>query len=179
MRLDFVRRALLAFVLLATALPAQAAVTVTFYSREFGERFPHAFVELGGTMDQDGTPVSGRWGFTPRVLSPAILMGPVPGMVEAVTDGYKARSKAHFTVTITDDQYRAVFAVIEDWRTRPGRSYKLNTANCVHFVGEIARAAGLTVVNDPKLMKKPTSYLIDVMRQNPQLEGAGKETVAG
>lgn len=165
------RNMLLAFVLTAAALPAQAAVTVTFYSREFGERFPHAFVELGGTMEQDGTPVSGTWGFTARTLSPAILMGPVHGMVEAVTDGYKARSNAHFTVTVSDDQYRDVFAVIENWRTRPGKSYNLNSANCVHFVGEIARAAGLTVVNDPRLMKKPTSYLVDVMRQNPQLKG--------
>ena len=167
------RKSLLAILLsLALAAPASAAVTITFYSREFGERFPHAFVELSGTLDQDGTPVSGSWGFTAKTLSPAILMGSVEGVVERVTDLYKRGSNPHFALTITDAQYRDVYAIIEEWRTRTGKDYNLNQRNCVHFVGELARASGLKVVNEQRLMKRPTSYLLNIKQLNPSLNGA-------
>lgn len=157
-------------------LPAQAAVTITFFSREMGERFPHAFVELGGTLDATGTPVEGTYGFTATNLSPAILFGSVDGAVEPVTD--RRKSEAHFSVTLSDAEYGDVHAVIEDWRTRPGKSYNLNKRNCVHFIGALARAAGLTAVDDPELMKKPRSYLLNVLEMNPSLNASAPPLVA-
>lgn len=172
------RRLLLALVLLVAALPAQAAVTMTFYSREFGTSFPHAFVAMSGTLDGDGTVVEGSWGFTAVSITPAILMGSVPGKLESVTDSYRRGSDAHFSVVLSDAQYAAVHRVIDDWRTRGGKSYNLNRANCVHFVGELARAAGLVAVDDPELMKKPRSYLVAVKAANPQLVSDAPQAVA-
>ena len=40
---------LLASLLLLLPCPALAAVTVTFWSQELGENFPHAFITLNGT----------------------------------------------------------------------------------------------------------------------------------
>ena len=42
-RLRLMLLALLAFCL-GAAVPASAAVTVSFYSHDFGDRFPHAFI---------------------------------------------------------------------------------------------------------------------------------------
>jgi hypothetical protein len=155
------------FALLLVASPLQAAVTLTFYSKELSDSFPHAFVDLSGTIDADRTPVAATFGFTAKHLSPAILMGNVQGVVEPVTDGYKRSSNAHFSIRLTDDQYRAVLATVEKWRTLPGKSYNLNRRNCVFFVGDIARTVGLTVVDDPKLMKKPRSFTQSIAALNP------------
>lgn len=157
--------------LLILATPASAAVTITFYSKEFGTNFPHAFVATSGATDADpATPVDYTYGFTAKTVSPAILMGPVYGHVEYVKPGYMASSDPQFSLVLTDAQYRAVLATVEKWRSLPGKSYELNTRNCVFFVGDIARAIGLTVVDDPKLMKKPRSYLVNLRKLNPQLQ---------
>ena len=50
-----------------------------------------------------------------------------------------ARSTRQFALTLSDERYRAVMAVVERWRNRPQPSYNLNHRNCVHFVAELAR----------------------------------------
>lgn len=55
---------------LTFALPAQAAVTITFWSHELGNSFPHAFFSLRGTVDATGQPVDANYGFTARSVSP-------------------------------------------------------------------------------------------------------------
>jgi hypothetical protein len=61
---------------LGYALPAQAAVTITFWSHELGNSFPHAFFTLRGIPDAGGAPVDANAGFTAKSVSPALLMGP-------------------------------------------------------------------------------------------------------
>ena len=80
-----------------------------------------------------------------------------------------ARSDRQFALTLTDAQYLAVEAVVARWRNRPQPSYDLNRRNCVHFVGEVAEAAGLRVEYSPGLMKKPRSFLVAVRALNPSL----------
>lgn len=165
------RRLSVAFslILLFVAAPLHAAVTLTFYSKEFGTSFPHAFVALDGTIGPENLPVNVTYGFTAKRISPAILMGDVEGIVEGVTPSYRKASDAHFSVVLTDEQYGKVLETVEKWRDIPGKSYNLNKRNCVFFVGDIARAAGLTVVDDPRLMKKPRSYTQNLMRLNPHV----------
>ena len=168
-----VRSAFLMIALLAASVPAAAAVQVSFYSRELGgNNFPHAFVSMSGTLDSTGERVDSSYGFTARSVSPAILFGPVSG--EVIVEGPRqiARSNRQFTVTLNDERYRAVMAVVERWRTRQQPSYDLNRRNCVHFVGEVAEAAGLRVRYDQRLMKRPRSFLIAVREANPELQGA-------
>lgn len=162
-------RLFLALILwLGAALPAQAAVTATFWSHELGNSFPHAFFTLRGTPDAGGTPVDLAYGFTARSLSPAILFGTVAGRLEGVKPAYIDGSDAQFAVILSDAQYGALIALTNAWSEKGGdSSYNLNRRNCVHFVAEAARRLGLTGTDQPRLMKKPRSYLKAVAAANP------------
>ena len=152
------------------AVPAAAAVEISFYSRELGgNNFPHAFFTLKGRPDSGGPLVDRSFGFTAKAISPAILMGSVGGTVMNEPPAYVAKSDRHFSFKLSDEKYLAVMAKVEAWKARAQPSYNLNRANCVHFVGEVARAAGLKVDFTPELMKKPRSFLMAVKAANPRL----------
>lgn len=161
----------LAAICLALAAPATAwaAVQIDFYSREMGTSFPHAFVHVHGTLDSTGEPVDKAYGFTAVTLSPAILMGSVKGKIEHSTPSYIKGSDRQFSLTLTDDQFRGVLAVVGRWAARPQPNYNLNRRNCIHFVGEVAESVGLKVAYPKALMKKPRSFLIAVKEANPVL----------
>jgi hypothetical protein len=166
------RLCLLAFLMFGSQAPAAAAVEIAFYSRELGgNNFPHAFVALHGSVDATGEQVDTSYGFTAHSVTPAILFGSVTG--EVVVEGARqvARSTRQFAITLSDEQYRAVMAVVEAWRNRPQPSYNLNHRNCVHFVAELARTVGLRVEEVPRLMKRPRSFLLHVRSLNPALAG--------
>lgn len=163
--------ALLALFLLVLPVQAWAAVEIAFYSRELGgNNFPHAFVVLKGGIDSTGEAIDTSYGFTAKAVTPAILFGSVAGEVLVEGERQIARSDRQFALTLTDAQYTAVMAVVERWRTRPQPSYNLNRRNCIHFVAEIAEAAGLRIDYPRRLMRRPRSYLQHVRTLNPQLE---------
>ena len=161
-------RALLIFILFfaVTLAPARAAVTITFWSQEFGSNFPHAFFTLNGTPDAGGPPVNTSYGFTLKRISPAALFGNVPGDVHVTKQDYIDKSNAHFSVVLTDAQYAAVLRLVEEWGPRGNSTYNLNRRNCVHFVAEAMRRSGLTVVEAKKLMKKPRSFTQSIEAMN-------------
>ena len=156
----FARLALFAVLILGFQAPAFAAVEIAFHSRELGGSFPHAFIRLRGTLDATGEAVDISYGFTARAVSPAILFGPVSGEVFIEGEARVRDSDRQFRLTLTDDQYRAVLAVVDEWRNRPQPSYSLSRANCIHFVAAIASALGLTVELVPRLLRRPRSFLI-------------------
>jgi hypothetical protein len=149
---------------------ARAEVTATFYSHDFGDHFPHALVKLKGTVASTGETVDANYGFTAVSTTPAILWGPVKGMIESKDAKYIADSNAHFTLRLTDAQYAQLMAMVEQWRTLPGKSYRLNDRNCVHFAMEAAALLGLQVNRKSKFFKKPKSFLLEVMKLNPGLK---------
>lgn len=166
------RRRLLAFLLLFLLFqsPAAAAIEIAFYSRELGgNNFPHAFVVLTGTVDATGERVDTSLGFTAHSVTPAILLGSVRGEVQIEGPRQIARSDRQFALILSDERYAAVMATVERWRGARQPSYSLNRANCVHFVAELARAAGLRVEHAERLMKRPRSFLIHVRALNPGL----------
>ena len=164
------RLALLVFFLFGFQAPAAASVEVAFYSRELGgNNFPHAFVALRGTIDATGETVDTTYGFTAKAVTPALLFGSVAGEVVVEGERQVARSDRQFSVTLTDDRYVALMAVVERWRSAPQPSYNLNRRNCVHFVAELAEAAGLRVERVDRLMKRPRSFLLHVRELNPVL----------
>jgi hypothetical protein len=150
---------------LGAALPARAAVTITFWSHELGNDFPHAFISLRGIPDAGGPPVDISYGYTLRTVSPAALFGPVPARLDLTTPGYMRRSDAQFSLTLTDRQYRDMVSLAYEW-SRPEVTYMLNSRNCVHFTKEAARRLGLAGVDQPKLMKKPRSYMLALAAAN-------------
>ncbi|MEG3173568.1 hypothetical protein U1708_15235 [Sphingomonas sp. ZB1N12] len=150
-----------------SVLPAQAAVTITFWSHELGNSFPHAFFTLRGIPDAGGPPVDTNVGFTAKSVSPALLMGPVAGKLDIAKPGYVAGSDAQFSVVMSDAQYEAVLRLVDAWSEgKPDSVYRLSDHNCVTFVKEAARIVGLTGIDQPKLMKKPRSYLKAVLAEN-------------
>ncbi len=158
----FVAAALLAL----TAAPGWAAVSITFYSKELGASFPHAFVILEGVLDRGGPRIEEDYGFTAKTISPAILWGKVAGKVD--TDhsaGYVKGSDPHFTVSLTDSEYDQVMATVERWRAAKQPNYDLEKHNCVHFVAELAAAIGMTP-DTKRLMKKPRAFLESLTAQN-------------
>lgn len=159
-------RIVLAIAALWIATPARAQVTIVFWSQELGSNFPHAFFTLKGTPEAGGEAVDTGYGFTAKALTPAILWGTVGGMVEVPKHGYIMKSNAHFSLQLTDAQYASIRSLAVEWSDAGDSHYNLNRRNCVHFVAEAARRAGLTVVEPPKLMKKPRSFLQSVARDN-------------
>jgi hypothetical protein len=152
------------------ATPVRAEVVATFYSHDFGDHFPHALVKLKGTVDSTGEKVDTNYGFTAVNTSPAILMGPVKGMIETKDAKYIAKSNAHFSMRLSDTDYARLIALVEKWRNIPGKSYSLGKRNCVHFAMEAAALLGLSVNRKSKFFKKPKSFLLEVMGLNPGLK---------
>ena len=166
------RLILLSLLMLCAGLttPARAEVVVSFYSHDFGDRFPHAFIVMKGTLDATGEAVAANYGFTAVSVSPAILFGSVKGKVESSKPDYIEKSDRQFDVTVDDATYGRILAKVAEWRDREQPSYSLNKRNCVHFVMELAEVVGLQVNRKSKLFKKPKSFLIEVKGLNPGLE---------
>jgi len=160
--------ALAAALLLAlAATPAFAAVTITFYSKELGASFPHAFVTMSGTLDRSGERIDVDYGFTAKTVTPAILMGRVAG--EVISDhgaAYIKASDKHFSLTLSDSEYDRVLATVNRWKASPQPSYDLGSHNCIHFVAQIAGSLGLQAEVPKNLTKKPRSFLQHLTREN-------------
>jgi hypothetical protein len=164
--------------LLLWPLAAPAKVTITFYSRELGVEFPHAFVRITGATDAaPDTPIDTNYGFTAKTVTPAVLLGHVAGEILAANPTYVSRSDSHFSLVLSDEQYDRVLTIVQKWRDLPQPSYDLHHANCVYFVGDVARALGLKVDDSQRrLMTRPRSYIINLIRLNP---GVGTITPKG
>lgn len=164
------RNLLLALLIAAAPSAASAAVTITFYSHEFGSDFPHAFVLMTGIDDVSGERIDANYGFTATHISPAILFGPVKGEIfsrDSVKDaGYLKSSDKHFSFVLSDSDYRIAVATIDKWRSLKQPSYDLDRQNCVHFVADMARSLGMRVETPKALMKKPRSFTESLTRSN-------------
>ena len=165
-------RILLALIALATASAAMAEVRVTFHSfngsMPFG-RFPHAFVAFDGTLDGTGERVHENFGWSAKNLTPAILQGPVYGIVLMEKEKYLTKTNSHFTIALSDAEYRKLRGEIEAFRTHPGKYYSLEDRNCIHFVGRMAELLGLRVDYPREMLRKPREWLNHIGDMNPKL----------
>lgn len=155
------------FLFLATLIgsPVQAQVQVHFYSRELSTEFPHALIIVEGSLS-NGQKVSDNFGYTPRTVSPTILLSKVKGYVQAAKPDYIAKANRQFSVTVDDAGYARLMARIERWRALKQPSYSLEKNNCVHFIMDMADAVGLKVNRQSKFFKKPRSFLQEVRSLN-------------
>ena len=156
---------LAALIVFGFAQDLRAEVTLTFYSHDYATQgsevlFPHAFVVLSGTAGDK--PVKASFGFTAVNLSPSLLWEPVAGHIVSENGGYIAGSRRHFSLPVSDAQYRTVLAIVARWRNRPQPSYDLNAQNCVTFVKEIAVALRLPASEDKKFIRSPKEFLEDL-----------------
>ena len=163
---------LIAIIALAWSGAAMAEMRVHFHSFDgsvlFGSRYPHTFVVIEGTLE-DGRAVNVNYGFSARSVTPAILSGPVEHMVLSETEKTVAKTNRHFTLPITDEEYRRVIALVISWQEAPGKFYDLEKRNCIHFVGEIARLLGVKVDYPDNMLRRPKKWLNHIGAMNPQL----------
>ena len=159
-----IRLVLIALAFLLPFSAAQAELVARFYSRDFGSVFPHAFVEVEGP----GVPKR-NYGFTAKTVTPMILMSPVAGHIVEMNANYVSKSRLHFTVQLSDDQYRRLMAVVQDWGSRSQPSYDLYKANCVSFIRDAVEALGFKTNPATRFLGKPKSFLTEVQGLNPEL----------
>lgn len=160
--------------LLALTIPAGASAEVvmsfhSFSGSVFSGRYPHTFIVLEGTLDATGERVNENYGFTAREVSRDVLNGPVAHAIQVEPPKYIKSTKRHYSVKLSDAQYRRVKAEVERWRNAPGKYYDLDRRNCIHFVGAMAQIAGIKVVYPPTMMRKPRQWLDHLGTLNPWL----------
>ena len=165
------------FVTFLCSAQAFAQIELSFHSVNgsvlWGERWPHAFINMKGNLERDGQEVVENYGFTAIKASPAMLVGPVDHDVHIEEAEFIARTNLHFTLVIGDEEYDQIIAEMKKWRDAPGKYYNLNKRNCIHFTGAIAEIVGLKVEYPKKLRRKPKRWLNHITMLNPQL-GAKK-----
>ena len=153
--------------------PALADVQIHFHSFNgsvlFG-RYPHTFIVLEGELEETGEVVNENYGFTAKKVTPAVLSGPVFHSISVEEPKYVESTNRHFTLTITDDQYRQILKEVAAWRDAPGKYYDLDTRNCIHFVGTMAQILGLTVEYPDNMLRRPKKWLNHITSLNPQLK---------
>lgn len=163
---------LLALLALVWSGPALADVQIHFHSFNgsvlFG-RYPHTFIVLEGTLDSTGEVIDENYGFSARKVTPAILSGPVEHMVLAESTKNVKKTNRHFTMTITDAQYRKIISEVNAWQNAPGKYYDLEKRNCIHFVGKMAQILGLKVEYPDNMLRRPKKWLNHVVGLNPSL----------
>nr|WP_298931313.1 hypothetical protein [uncultured Erythrobacter sp.] len=152
--------------------PALADVQIHFHSVNgsvlFG-RYPHTFFVLDGELEETGEVISENYGFSARKVTTKILSGPVEHMVLAEKPKFIKKTNRHFTMTITDDQYRRIIAEKNKWQNAPGKYYDLEKRNCIHFVGAMAQILGLKVDYPKDMLRRPKKWLNRVTEMNPKL----------
>ena len=167
-----IARLLCLFAALLLPLPAAAQVMLSFQSFNgsmFGGRFPHTFVVLQGTLDATGAKVEENYGYSAKSATPAVLAGPVQAIVMTEKPKYVTTTNRHFTVPISDVTYWKIREEVAAWRDAPGKQYRLDQHNCIHFVGRIAELAGIRIDYPKALIRKPKAWLNHIAGMNPQL----------
>ncbi len=161
-----------ALLLTLAAGPAWAEVTLTFYAHP-GARirggellFPHAFVHAIGTLDDTGEAVDWAAGFTARNPGPQLLFARGTGVVLEPDPRYVGEGRPYLTLTVADEVYRALRERADWWNGREGSVYELRRRNCITFVADLARLAGLRTAEEPSM--KPGAFLEATAALNPE-----------
>ena len=151
--------------------PALAEVVLTFYAHP-GARvrdgyllFPHAYVHATGSLDDTGDPVDWAAGFTARSPGPQLLFTRGVGVVDYPDARYIGEGKPYLRLTVSDAAYRAVRARSDWWASPEGSVYDLRRRNCISFVADLARVAGLQTAAEPSM--KPGTFLEATAALNP------------
>jgi len=157
---------------LIATVPAMAAITVHFHSFNgsvLWGRYPHTFVVFEGTLEGNGQRVQENFGFSAKYTSQAITNRPSEHEIVTEEERTIPKTNRHFSVRISDAQYRALRAEIERWRNYPGRYYDLDERNCIHFVAALAQMLDIRADVPVDYLRRPKAWLNYVTRNNPHL----------
>lgn len=170
-RLNRLAAHLIALAALLWSGAAMAEVQIHFHSFNgsvlFG-RYPHTFIVLDGTLS-DGTRVDENYGFSARHSGEAIVSGWAEHMVLSESARNVRNTNRHFSITLSDAQYRRVIQEVRAWQAPGGKRYSLDERNCIHFVGTMAALVGLKVEYPENMLRRPKKWLNHIATLNPQL----------
>lgn len=162
--------------------PAWAAVTLTFHAHP-GARvrggyllFPHAYVHATGTLDATGEAVEWAAGFTAKNPGPQLLFARDRGQVVAPEARYIGEGRVYLVLRISDETYQAIRARADWWNTPEGGVYDLRRRNCITFVADLARLAGLQTAAEPTM--RPGSFLQATADLNPFAAAGSQDQAA-
>lgn len=165
------RAGLIGLALALFAAPAWASVSLTFYAHP-GARirggdllFPHAYVQASGSLDDTGDAVDWAAGFTAKYPGPQLLLVTGPGIVASPDARYIGEGKPYLRLIVSDAVYRAVRARSDWWNGPEGSLYDLRRRNCISYIADLARVAGLQTAGEPSM--KPGSFLEATAALNP------------
>lgn len=150
---------------------AWAEVTVTFYAhpgarvRDGDLLFPHAYIHAVGTEDATGAPVDWSAGFTAKSPGPHLLFTRGGGVVTAPDARYVDEGRPFLQLTVDDATWHALKARAEWWNSPDGSVYDLRRRNCITFIADLARVAGLRTAEEPSM--KPGTFLEATAALNP------------
>ncbi|MDI6624356.1 MAG: hypothetical protein QME55_06470 [Brevundimonas sp.] len=160
-----------AFMLALIAGQAWAEVTVTFYAHP-GARvrggyllFPHAYVHAQGTVDATGEAVDWSAGFTAESPGPHLLFVRGGGVVASPDARYVDEGQPFLSLTVDDATWHALRARADWWNSPEGSVYDLRRRNCITFIADLARVAGLRTAPEPSM--KPGTFLEATAALNP------------
>ena len=160
--------AVLALAFLAQAASARAEVVLVFYGHQLslmGEKriyLPHALIGLRGTTTDGTSTVHEHYEFEPTVPIQSILRSQTTGQLVA-REG-EPDSNEYFETVVSDEVYRNIEARVAYWQSKQGSTYNLFYRNCVSFVADVARTAGL---DTPKgMITEPAKFLVELRRRN-------------
>lgn len=172
--MQWLHRFVFAFLFVALSATLAAAQVVVSFHGHAGTQvrggflyFPHAYVRFTGTVEATGQAVDQAWGFTAANPGPQLLFMSGAGVLSAPDARYVSEAINYASVTISDETWFAMHARLDDWRTGPGSRYNLNRRNCIHFVAEMARMAGLQTPRDDT--RSPNGFLEQMVAMNPQI----------
>ena len=160
--------AVLALASFAQTCTAHAEVFLVFYGHQLslmGEKriyLPHAMIGLRGTTTDGTSTVHEHYEFEPTVPIQSILRSQTTGQLVA-REG-EPDSNEYFETPISDEVYRNIIARVAYWQSKQGSTYNLFYRNCVSFVADVARTAGL---DTPKgMITEPAKFLVELRRRN-------------
>jgi hypothetical protein len=182
MRVRALRAVWLGLALALIAGPALAEVILTFYAHP-GARvrggyllFPHAYVHATGSLDDTGDAVDWAAGFTAKSPGPQLLFARGAGVVAYPDARYVGEGKPYLRLQVTDAAYRAVRARADWWASPDGSVYDLRRRNCISFIADLARVAGLQTAAEPSM--KPGTFLEATATLNPEAAWSDHDEVA-
>lgn len=171
-----------ALLLVFAAGPAWAEVTLTFYAHP-GARirggdllFPHAYVHATGALEDTGERVDWAAGFTAKSPGPQLLFARGAGVVLEPEPRYVGEGRPYISLVVTDKVYRAIRARADWWNGPDGSVYDLRRRNCITFVADLARLAGLQTAQEPSM--KPGTFLEATAALNPEAAWTGQPAVS-
>lgn len=159
-----------------SSVPASAKVTLSFYSVQtslMSLRSVHAFFDLKGTLDSDGTVINENYGFSAKNSSFGLFFHPVKQAMLSENQSYIDKANYHFSVTISDATYHQIVSEVDTWAHNPDYKWDIDKRNCVTFVGVVAQMAGLKVDFPKEMMRKPKTYLTHIKQMNPKVLAMG------